>query len=240
MTVAFDAVTVSDLWTSTSPDTQTHTPVGTPRAVAMCVVTMAGTGAGTDHITGASYGALSLTRVADSFAADASGESGTSCWYFHSGTDIPVGAQSCTVTQSATSDKIFVVYSLTAADDCEVVDTQLAEGDQANPGVTLDSGSRTAIRLLALFSGRLTSDGTVAAGLTEDANVANASNSRSARSARQTSPGTGATALSWTLASDDVALSGIAISEIVSGGGGGATVVRSLSSMGSLRSLVSL
>jgi hypothetical protein len=237
MTVAFDAATVSTEWTGTTPDTETHTPVGTPKGV----VIFSMNASATDSITGASYGALTLTEVPGSIAIDASGETGLVKAYF-AGSSIPAGAQSCTVTQSGGNGvtRRFYVVTLTGADDLEVVDTQLVQDNIADPAVTLDSGSRTAIGILALHSGSPSSGIAVTSGLTSDFETAFATDARTHNLGHETTPTTGSRALGWTVASDDVALVGLAISEVVAAGGGGATVVRSLSSMGSLRSLVSL
>jgi hypothetical protein len=211
----FDAATTSDVWSGGTPDTQTHTPVGTPAFVALAVITSGGTGAGTDHITGASYGALSLTRVPSSFAADTASEAGTVCWYSSvAGDTIPTGAQTVTVTQSTTSDKRFVVFTFTASDECEVVDTGLVQENTANPSVTLDSVGRESIRLAALFSGAPTSGIAPITGYTSVLAQAIATDARSAHAIRQTTPSAGAVAAGWTIASDDVAMSGIAIALI--------------------------
>jgi hypothetical protein len=238
MAVAFDAATQSDEWFSTTPDTQTHTPVGTPRGAAIFVLSH---GSDTsDAITGASYGALALSDVG-LFAIDASTEPCTAKVFF-GGASIPTGAQSCTVTQSGGSGptRRFYVMTWTAADDTEVVDSDKVEENQADPGATLDSGSRTASRAGAVASGRPTTDIAPTAGTTADFETAVAADVRSFHLGHQTTPGTGSTSISWTAPSDDAAGVFIAVSEILAAGGGGATVVRSLSSLGSLRSLVSL
>jgi hypothetical protein len=203
--VAFDAATVSTEWTGTTPDTETHTPVGTPRGVLIFSMNAAAT----NDITGASYGTLALTEVPGSIAVDTATETGHVKAYF-AGSGIPTGAQSCTVTQSGGNGVTRRFYVLTVT---ELVDVKVLQENAANPGVTLDSGQRVALRVLALHSGLPSASIAPTAGLTAVFETAFATDARTHHLGRQTTPSSGATALSWTGVSDDVALSGVAVAE---------------------------
>jgi hypothetical protein len=82
-----------------------------------------------------------------------------------------------------------------------------------NPGVTLDSKTRTAIRVLALFSGLPVASLAPTAGVTAifEHDIAAA---RAATAGYETTPSAGATAVSFTGGADDAALCGAAIAEL--------------------------
>jgi hypothetical protein len=239
MAVAHDNATESDEWTGTTPDSQTHTPVGTPRGAIIFPIGVTAT----DSITASAYGAIAPAEVADSVAIDASSELGLVKAYF-AGSSIPAGAQTCTLTQSGGNGvtRRFYVATVTASDDTEVVDVELVQDNTADPTVTIDTGSRTAITYVAMFSGLPSANVSAGSGLTALFERAVAADARTFHLFRETTPTTGSRSLTVNTggAADDCALTAVAISEVIAAGGGGATVVRSLSSMGSLRSLVSL
>src|SRR3990167_6273577 len=88
-----------------------HTPVGTPRGIIVFVLVNL---AGTDEITGVTYGGDAMTEVANSPVLDTSGElGGAHCFFL--GTSIPTGTQSVSVTTCGTAtEKDAACISLTA------------------------------------------------------------------------------------------------------------------------------
>jgi hypothetical protein len=235
MTVAHDAATESDEWSGTTPDTQTHTPVGTP---AGALIFDFQTGNDT-AITAAAYGALSLDAVPGAIAQDTASEVGRIAAWFE-GSSIPTGAQTCTVTQSGGNGvtRRFYVATMTGAADLEVVDVELVQENAADPGVTIDTGSRTAITYLALFSGLPSANVAAGTGITVIFERAIAADARTFHLARETTPTSGSRSLNFNTgaAADDCALVAVAIAEVEAGGT--ETVVSdSLRSLGSLVSL---
>lgn len=236
MTVAHDAATESDEWTGTTPDTQTHTPVGTPRGALIFDFQVGNDTA----ITAAAYGALSLDAVPGGIAQDTASELGRIAAWFE-GASIPTGAQSCTVTQSGGNGvtRRFYVATVTAATDTEVVDVELVQENAADPGVTIDTGSRTAITYLALFSGLPSANVQAGTGITVLFERAIAADARTFHLARETTPASGSRTLSFDTgaAADDCALVAVAIAEVESAS---AFTPGSLATLSSLRSLGSL
>jgi len=118
MAIAFDT-SIESVRTGTSdPMTWTHTPVGTPRAIAIAFVH--GTSS-TDHVSTVTYGGVSMSRIVR--ATDTATEQGAAEWWFL-GASIPTGAQTVSADlASATTDDIHgVSVSFTATRDCAVVD----------------------------------------------------------------------------------------------------------------------
>lgn len=222
MAIAFDAVSNSAEVRTTgtghaNPVTWTHTPVGTPKGVVVFILS-SGTNSN-DIITGpVTYGGVTCSHVAhvDFLVSEGAGEPGSAYAYFL-GSGIPTGAQTVSVAydDSNSAFKVCVAVTVTASSNTEVIDFDTLEGIAANPGVTLDSASRTAIRLLGMFSGRQDTSIDPGTGLTEMfAMNAEGGISRSYQAARETTPSSGATALSFTATSDDIALVGVALGEI--------------------------
>jgi hypothetical protein len=136
MTVAFDAAT-----NGTSAAGFTHTPVGTPRGILVMVRQITAS----DQVTGVTYGGSALSEVALSPLLASGAEGGSLHGYFL-GSSVPTGAQTCTVTV-ATGTARATCYSLTAADDTEVVNTNtidfLADGSAGDVTGTLTLSGRT-------------------------------------------------------------------------------------------------
>lgn len=237
MAVAHDAATESDEWTGTTPDSQTHTPVGTPRGVVMFPICVTST----DSITAAAYGAAAPTEVPDSIAIDASSELGIVKAYFL-GSSVPTGAQTCTLTQSGGNGvtRRFYVATVTAADDTEVVQVELIQDNTADPTVVIDTGSRTAITYVAMFSGLPSANVSAGSGLTALFERAVGSDARTFHLFRETTPASGSRSLTvnTSASADDCALTAVAISEVVAAGGGGTVAPASFASLVNLRSLV--
>lgn len=217
MAVAFDAATASSEWRNPAngaadPFTFTHTPVGTPKGVVLFVI---GSGTASDFIDGTvSYGGVAMTRIA--LATDTVVELGTSFCYFL-GSGIPTGAQTVSIDYTGNTEGSFkkaICITLTAAADTAVAASGALSEDATNPSLTLDSGADTAIRILGMHTGQQVAGVTLGGGLTSvlSENSEGAA-SRSRQVAYQTTPGSGSTALGWTIAADDCALTGVAIKE---------------------------
>ena len=125
MAIAFDAS--SNSTPGTGNMSWTHTPVGTPRGIAVMICQDVGT---TDEITSVTYGGVSLTQATGSPIGGGAGlEDGlVAIWILGSG--IPTGAQTVQVNVDATgSSKAAVCISATAnynviqADTCTTFDS---------------------------------------------------------------------------------------------------------------------
>jgi len=204
ITIAFDAVVESERIGTTDPHTWTHTPVGTPRAVA--VLTSHGVTA-TAHVLSCTYGGVSMNSAAT--AADTATEPGrVQIWFL--GAAIPTGAQtvSCDLDSGTTDDIHFVSMSFTAAGDTEAFVTATDAENQANPTATLAYGGSNGIAVMVFYSGAANPPATTACsgssactlGPTMDQGAFGDS------SAYQTTAGTTNQVMGWTQASDDVAV----------------------------------
>lgn len=135
---------------TTDPHTFSVTPQGEPKGIVLTAIHGASS---TDHITGAvTYGGVALSRVVT--AADTVGEPGRAdIWFLGSG--IPTGTQTVSIDlASATTDDFqFCCFVLYANGDMEAIDSDKVEGDAANPSVTLQYASRTAMAFGALYGG---------------------------------------------------------------------------------------
>ncbi len=216
MAVAHDAYSDSGGFTN-SPVTWTHTPTGTVRGVAVLI---AGGDSSADNIASVTYGGQALTRKC--YAHDDFGEQGSSFIYFL-GT-VPSaqqsGAQSVVVTPNAFGNKRAVCVTVTASGDCDVTDPQTlydtTASDLANPSVSCNSGANTAQRYVVFYSGQddlssFTPNGNTTNMVTSDVGTF------CFLFGRETTPSAGSTALGWTVAADDYAMSGIDIYQSGSG-----------------------
>lgn len=223
MTVAFDAWTPSDNsgsanFTTTSPATFTHTPVGTPRAV---LVFIGENAASADVITAVTYGGVSMTRVpTNGLAQDSAGEVGAIFCYFL-GSSIPTGAQTVSITHTGSADVKFpVCITLTAAADTEIGASGKLEGDQADPQIALDTGATESLRFAAVHSGQNTL-GNLSPVTDVSATLSSARfdyGSQVALIGRQTSAASsGSFTIGWTALSEDVAMVAVAVQETAGG-----------------------
>ena len=221
MSVAFDAFTASSA--GTGDISFTHTPVGSPRAVIVYVLT----NVEGDEITSVSYGGVAMTQTTDSPTLNTAGEDGGSHCFFL-GSSIPTGAQTVAVTTSGTTTtKIAGCVTLTASNDTEVVDTaSLVSNSQMNPTVTLSLGGRECFAMIGSWTGigNLTSPFT---GWTERldhdfGNQGGVINTYDTIGTTDVSAG-------FTAGADDVALHAIAVSETAGGGG---VTVKQLAALG--------
>jgi hypothetical protein len=208
MTVAHDAATESATFSTVSPFTFSHTPSGTPRGI--LVVIQHGT-VSTDLITGAvTYGGVAMTRI--SRAADTAGEPGATYAYFL-GSGIPTGAQTVSITHSATATlKIATVNSMTAAANTAVEVSNVIQADTANPQLALNSAV-SALRYVGVYSGAVGPTSlTLLGGMT--AVHSHDFGAFCSRVDRETTASSGSFTIGYTAASDDVGMVAVAIREV--------------------------
>ena len=220
MTVSHDAYSemTAEARGPSNPQTHswTHTPSGTPKGVLVWVT--AGTGqmtAADNAITGATYGGVAMTKVAEVHLSGAS-EPG-SCWLFELLAGIPTGAQTVAFTAQAFPTSSTGIYpwlygqavtmasgggSLSRADS----DT-INQNSGANPSVTMDAGANTGLSYLGGYSGKSNeADLAAAASCTDTGGYDFTASATTARVVRQTTPATGTFAIGWTGGSDETAM----------------------------------
>lgn len=204
--VVHDAFTESS-FTTTSPHTFDHTPVGTPKGV---LVMIAGFESADSISGGVTYGGQAMARITN--AVDSAGEPGATYIYFL-GTGIPTGVQTVSITHSGSAAlKDVVSLTVTATGDTSIADADKAEGDIQNPQVTLDSGADVALRYCILFSGNVN----VPVNLVVLANMSAVESGDEGalgyRADRETTKNSGAVVIGYTgNLAEDTALSAVAI-----------------------------
>ena len=131
MAVAYDAVAIPSLALYTATFSWTHTPVGTPKGVAVIVVQEGST----DQVSGVTYGGVALTRVRSDVRTAT--EPGRVYIYFL-GSGVPTGAQAVQVTLTGTADTNAVSLTVTSAADSAVdVSAGADAGIIANPSLSI-------------------------------------------------------------------------------------------------------
>ena len=146
MAIAYDAIAIPALAFYEATFSWTHTPVGTPRGVAVIISQEKAT----DQVSGITYGGVNMTRVR--FDARTATEAGGVYIYFL-GSGIPTGAQAVVVTLSGVEDTNAVSLTVTAASDTSV-DTSngLDAGIIANPSLSISPTVKAEI-FYGIFSG---------------------------------------------------------------------------------------
>lgn len=213
MTVAFDAFT-SNVVGSTNPSF-THTPVGTPRGVVVFVLWISAN----DEITGITYGGTAMSEVSGSPNLKAAAETMSMAAYFL-GTSIPAGAQTVATAGSGVSGKLAYCYTVTAAADTAVSDSDGSINSDAvgNPSAILSLGGLAAFVCEALLSGQDVITGiTPFAGWTSRHEIDGGA--YSAGSYSYDTVGTADVTMGWTQATDDATCIGVAVREVAGGGG---------------------
>lgn len=210
MAVAFDAETEAIRTLLDDPMTWTHTPVGTPRGVVVAAVH--GTSS-TDHVLTITYGGVSMTEIIR--RTDTATEPGAAeLWFL--GEAIPTGAQtiSADLATATTDDIHFISWSVTAADDTEVIDSDGLADNQADPVVTLQKAGRTGWCVAAMYGGGAAPGGTLATG-----NTASHDHDLTAfysQSCRETTVDSADHTIGWsTLGTDDLAFVALCVSEVL-------------------------
>jgi hypothetical protein len=207
MTVAFDAAVPESL-ASQDPQDFTHTPVGTPRGVLVLISNQTATS--TDVVVGVTYGGVAMTRIRSN--VDTTTEPGRVYIYFL-GSSIPTGAQTVSIDKTSAVVCWATCVTLTAAADTEVIDHDGIDNNVADPQVTLQYGGREALAVCVLMSGTATNPvGTLLSGMSR---VADGDAGAYVHTVdRQTTAGTTDFTIGYTLTSDDVAFSAVAVAEV--------------------------
>ena len=197
---------------TTDPWTWSHN-TGTTSPEGVVVMICHGT-ENTDLVVSVTYGGVAMTRIQTN--QDTTTEPGRSYIYFL-GSGVPTGTQTVSVdlTSATTTDIFGISYTLDGADNLEVVDHGGVDNNAANPSVTLSYGGRTCMAFSILYSGLTDQTSlTTGANCTKDSTTDFSGNFTCAPE-HQTTAGSSDFAIGWTAATDDVAYSAIAVSEII-------------------------
>jgi len=208
MTVTVDATPTENIQAA-DPQDFSHTGGASPEGV---IVLIAHGTVSTDIVVGVTYGGMALTRVRTSF--DTLTEPGRSYIYFL-GSGVPSGLQTVSIDRSEATTSVFAVcITLDANGDTEPVSDAGINENAANPQVTLAFGGRTCMSFCILYGGggspaSYTSLGDQTRVHDHDFGMFTGVCDRltTAQSADDT--------IGYTSASDDVAFSAFAVSEIV-------------------------
>ena len=202
MAVAFDAVAIPSAALYTATFSWTHTPVGTPKGVAVIIVQEKAT----DQVSGVTYGGVAMTRVRSDVRTVT--EAGRVYIYFL-GSSIPTGAQTVQVTLTGTEDTNAVSLTVTATGDTAVDTSAGADlGVTADPSLSIVPTVQAEI-FYGIFSGLAAPVTTVQTGSTHVAGKDYGTDS--AMWARKSA--SAGTTIGYTAASDDVCHSALAIKE---------------------------
>lgn len=147
--VRHDVATVGSTFTTTSPNTFNHTPIGTPKGVLVWVYESDGT----DTVTAVTYGGVSMTRVGY-VGNSGHAEPGSTTLYFL-GSGIPTGTQSVSIahTGSGTTKQAVCQTLVATADTLVIVSGNLDTSSEQFPSLTLDSGSDPGLMVFGGASG---------------------------------------------------------------------------------------
>lgn len=216
-TLAFDSAAEFERTLTTDPQTWSHDPVGTPRAI---VVTIGHGTESTDCIVSVTYQGTTMSRIQTN--TDTLNEPGRSYVYFL-GSSVPtndpatVSADIAATGACSTTDMHFASLSFTAGNDVTVIDNDGIDNNIANPSRTMQYVSRESISVMVLYSG-------VANVLTDATPNCSGSSACTAvngfdiaafgvRVDRQTTRGSTDQVMGYTSANDDVAFSVISFTQ---------------------------
>lgn len=210
----YDANTESARLASTGTTHSFSHPAGSGTRGMIVLAVEYGSG---DNISGITWDGVAMTRVQTN--ADTSGAPGrSSIWFL--GSNVATGSKNVQVTLS--SDVAFRIWfnavslTATAGRDMELLDSDGVNEDADDPSVTLQYGLRVGLAVVCLYSGQAnpsqSTELATATLLREDD-----AGSVTAHSSRQTVPGVNDYVAGVTTgATDDVAFSAAAFSEVVS------------------------
>jgi hypothetical protein len=209
MAVAFDASSESAEFTTTSPATFTHTPVGTPAGVVVGVVQADDPNA---FVTGVTYGGTAMELVG--VAEDTSGEESVVNLYFL-GAGIPAGAQTVSIAHTGTaSQKWAAALSVTAATDTEIGSGQALNENAANPGRRTSSKYEQMVVGILFRGGATPTPGT---GVTSTQTHDFVTGGMSGTFAYQTTPAVGVFSMAFTQSDNNNAFALVGVQEAVAG-----------------------
>lgn len=212
MTITVDLVT-EDLRTGTSsPTSWTHNGAASGVKGALLMI-VHGTSS-TDHVSTAKYGGVTMTRVAR-FTDTVTEPGAAEIWFLGSG--LPQGSRLFSYTAGATTDDILAVgVTLLASTDLVVIDSDGQTENRANPSVTLNYNSRSAMAFAALYSG-LTDPTAITVGANCTAlSTTDIAGAFTGFFQRQTTAGTADFTIGVTAATDDAGYAAVAVAEVYS------------------------
>jgi hypothetical protein len=134
----------------------THTPAGTPKGVVVYTFTV---NHATEHVTGVTYGGVSVPAVPGGSATTTTGDEDgvTTAWFLGAG--IPLGAQSVVVTRITDSTNVYAV-AVTVTSEADVIATGLVvlpePGSFTEQAVTDGSLGANSVRYAGIYSGNAT------------------------------------------------------------------------------------
>lgn len=213
MAVAFDASSPSGTAVNTAVASYswTHTPVGTPRGVAVFAF-QAGPAGDVDHTVGVTYGGVAMTFVGS--AADTANELGR-CEGYHLGAAIPTGAQTVTVTRTNNTTEMWAVAAtLTADADTATAGLVTQSENAALAEVAVDDGSpgSDSVRVAGAYWGGGSPPGTGASStLMRNLDFG----AYGASTVRETTAGQGARNVGFSAVADDRATVHFAVKELL-------------------------
>lgn len=158
MSIGYDASSESNTGSSTDKNSTgfswTHTPVGTPRGVAVFVMNTTATTATT---TGVTYGSTSLIAVSNRATTPAGSLEPGAVTGFFLGNNVPTGAQTVTVSRLNNSDELYAVaVTFTAATDTkwsDIYTASSASGTLSEITVPQNGESLSSIYVAGIHSG---------------------------------------------------------------------------------------
>lgn len=222
MAIARDAFSRPGTGTGVTGDQSwTHTPTGTPAGAYVWVLYGASSPAN-DHIVGVTYGGVAMTEVTGSPVVKTATEA-MQAHLFALESSVPSGAQ----TVAIDTDESIAPYSAgcltvtTAANDPEQIDVDatINSNSVADPSVTLSLGGRTCLCAIGFVSGQNATSGiTPLTGWTAESEEDSGGQVYGIYT-YDTIDSADVTA-GWTQTAEDAVAIAIAISEVVSGGGG--------------------
>lgn len=207
MAIAHDATgTFGATADTASPMEWTHTPVGTPRGAIVLIVAAAGT----DTITGVTYGGTAMNRAR---AVNKNTGEVLSAYAYFLGASVPTGAQTVSVTFTGSLAHMGASVTVTAADDTSVdASGQQSSDSVANPSITLTT-SVTTITYGALGSGAGSPTGMAPDANHTDIQEVDLGAQSGSTIRRSATVAAGSPAVGWTVIADDVAAVAIAVRE---------------------------
>lgn len=195
----------------------THTPVGTPRGVAVSVHHL---GDSTDDISACTYGGVAMAKIC--FAQDTTTAPGSATMFFL-GASIPTGAQTveCTDDDTTTSTKQLAATTVTAGANTETAgsDTCEVNGDVDDPSCTVTGIPGASYAFGGFYSGQgVPANITAGTGFTIRSQVDFGADSAHWETSTS-EQASGDQVIAFTTATAlDVALCGMAIQQVVSAG----------------------
>lgn len=208
--IAHDAATVSTTWTTATPKTFTHTPVGTPAGV-ICFI--AHETSNSDLITGAvTYGGVAMDRIAS--AINTSAENGRVYAYFL-GSAVPTGQQTVSIAHDGSAAvKVATCITMTSAtNDSSITSFDTLQNGQTDPQISLQTDAVVTQRYIAMYSSAndISASFTAVSGQTSVSLTDYGVNG--ARVDRQTTASNGSATLGYTGAATNIAMLMLSIQE---------------------------